>query len=521
MFISLMSLLLTAGAFLYLGPAVRPDASEAAPLVGTDGTCAGQPIEAPRELRGVWLTTVFNIDWPSQPGLDEASVKAEYLGWLDLAQRLHHNAIFVQIRPSGDAFWPSRYAPWSQWLTGRTDGSSPGWDPLAWMIEQTHARDIAFHAWFNPYRGDETATHGGPGADLTKLPADNPLRQHPDWVVAYPANSDDSELYFDPGVPAARQYVEDSMLEALSKYDIDGVDFDDFFYPYPEDGQDFNDARSFALYGNGFASKADWRRHNVDLLVQEMSQRIRAMKPWVTFGISPFGIWRNADTDPTGSPTHGFQSYDEIYADSRLWVTQHWVDAIMPQLYWQIGNAPADFAVLLTWWSQVVAGTGVQLYPAFADYRVGEPGAWHDPSELDRQFALARQAHVDGTVHYDATSLRADVLGAVSRYSQKYYPTPALLPAMARLPAAPPAPPVLDMVDHEADGATVSWHPGRGAPPTSYAVYRVDPGAPAATLIATVRDLSYVDKAVPRGALYCVSGLDRTDHQGRLSPPLG
>jgi uncharacterized lipoprotein YddW (UPF0748 family) len=512
---SLVVLLTTAAIFVALrtDPGVVTAPSEAVPA---SGTCDGIPTQAPRELRGMWVATVDNIDWPSKAGLDEASVKAEYLGWLDLAQRLHHNAIFVQIRPSGDTFWPSQYAPWSQWLTGRTDGSSPGWDPLAWMIQQTHARNIEFHAWLNPYKGDQQVPQG-PSFDLSTLAANDPLRLHPDWAVAYPIGTDDSKLYFDPGIPAAREYIEQSMLEVVQKYDIDGVDFDDFFYPYPEDGQDFNDVRSFALFSPGFNDKGDWRRHNVNLLVREMDQKIKAIKPWVTFGISPFGIWRNSSTDPSGSATHGLQSFDQIYADSRTWVQQHWVDYIMPQLYWQIGNPPADFAVLIKWWSQVVAGTGVQLYPAFADYRVGDDGAWSNPDELSKQFALARQYNVQGTVHYDAVSMRADKLGAISRYTSTYYPTPALLPDMARLPSHPPAAPVIT----SAVNGSVTWRPGPGLPPTSFAVYRHDPGAATATLVATVRTTSYVDSAAPDGARFCVSGLDRTDHEGLVAQPLG
>jgi uncharacterized lipoprotein YddW (UPF0748 family) len=511
---SFVVVLTAAGIFVALrtglGVVAAPLASEPA-----SGTCAGVPAVAPRELRGMWVATVDNIDWPSKPGLDEATVKAEYLGWLDLAQRLNLNAIFVQIRPSGDALWPSEYAPWSYWLTGKTDGTSPGWDPLAWMIEQTHARNIEFHAWFNPYKGDEQAPLG-PGADFSKLPTDNPLRLHPDWAVAYPIGTDDSELYFDPGVPAGREYIEQSMLEVVSRYDIDGVDFDDFFYPYPEDGQDFADVRSFALFSPGFDDKGEWRRHNVNLLVREMDQKIKAIKPWVTFGISPFGIWRNSSTDPSGSATHGLQSFDDIYADSRTWVQQHWVDYIMPQLYWQIGNPPADFAVLIRWWSQTVAGTGVQLYPAFADYRVGDDGAWSDPNQLSKQFALARQYNVQGTVHYNAGSMLANKLGAISRYASAYYPTPALLPTMARMPSNPPAPPVITSVVN----GTVTWLPGQGTLATSYAVYRRDVGAATAPLIATVRSTSFVDSSAPPGAQYCVSALDRTDHEGPVAQPI-
>jgi uncharacterized lipoprotein YddW (UPF0748 family) len=514
-------LLVVAATFFFQALQSRGDEADTqrqAPLaVGEVDTCGGRPAPAPRELRGMWLTTVNNIDWPSQPGLSEDAVKAEYLGWLDVAQKYHHNAIFVDIRPSGDAFWPSTYAPWSQWLTGRLDGASPGWDPLQWMIAETHKRDIEFHAWFNPYRGDQPAPLG-PGGDMDKLAPDHPLRAHPDWAVVYPQGTKDSRFYFDPGIPAARKFVEDSMLDAVARYDIDGVDFDDFFYPYPEAGQDFNDAASFAMYGNGTASKADWRRDNVNTMVREMSERLHALKPWVKFGISPFGIWRNSDTDPAGSATHGLQSFDDIYVDTRTWVKQHWVDYIMPQLYWSIGNPPADFAVLLAWWSKLVAGTGVQLYPAHGDYRIGDPGAWSDPAELDRQFALDRQYQVQGSVHFSAASIRGDALGAVTRYSSKYYGTPALLPTMARLPVSRPGSPEITSARADGGTVTVSWRPGHGPAPTSYAVYRLDPGADTAHLVATVRGPSYADRGAPAGSEYCVSGLDRSANEGRIGP---
>jgi uncharacterized lipoprotein YddW (UPF0748 family) len=244
------------------------------------------------------------------------------------------------------------------------------------------------------------------------------------------------------------------MLEAVEKYDIDGVDFDDFFYPYPEGGGNaFNDDASYATYGKNFANKGDWRRDNVNTLIREMNERIKALKPWVKFGISPFGIWRNQTTDPTGSDTHGLQSYDEIYADTKTWVKQHWIDAILPQLYWQIGFDKADYTKLLPWWSDVVKGTGVQLYIAQGDYRVGEAGAWSDPAELDRQMVLNRQFPVQGTVHFSAKSVRDDTLGAISLYAKNQYARPALLPLMSQLPVALPATPTVSTVRREADGS--------------------------------------------------------------------
>jgi uncharacterized lipoprotein YddW (UPF0748 family) len=501
-----------------------PPIDVAARAAEASATCHGRPLAAHREVRGMTITTVNNLDWPSRPGLDERAVKAEYRSWLDLAQRLNVNTVFVHVRPSGDAFWPSAFSPWSQWLTGRGDGQDPGWDPLRFMVEETHARNIEFHAWFNPYRASAST-----GADLSQLAPDHPLRRHPDWAVVYPAGAG-GRLYYDPGNPQARRFVEDSMLDAVARYDLDAVFFDDFFYPYPVARQDLPDDATYARYGTGFAGKADWRRHNVNLLVQEMSQRVKAVKPWVKFGISPFGIWRNANTDPLGSPTAGLQSYDDIYADSRLWVRNRWLDYIVPQLYWQIGLPVADYAKLVPWWSQVVAGTGVQLYVAQADYRVGQAGAWQDAGELDRQLEFNRTYPVSGTVHFSAGDMRADRLGAVGRYRAVHWADPALPPTMAGLPFSVPRGPKITTAHRDSDGAiTVSWWPAPGTgTATGYAIYRLDGASSAARLVATVRaagrgEQRWVDHGAAGGRRYryCVTALERTWHESEPTPSGG
>lgn len=483
-------------------------------VAGTPGRCGTVPAKAPRELRGMWLTTVNNIDWPSRPGLPEAQVKAEYLQWLDLAREQNHNAIFVHVRPSGDAFWPSKYAPWSEWLTGRRDGRDPGWDPMAFMVAEAHARNLEFHAWFNPYRGSQPGPAGA-GADFAKLAPNHPLRAHPEWAISYPKGKT-ARLYFDPGIPEARKFVEDSMLEAVEKYDVDGVHFDDFFYPYPETGQDFPDDKSYALRGRKAQSRASWRRENVNTLVREMDQRIKQVKPWVKFGISPFGIWRNAANDPAGSATSGLESNDAIYADTRTWVRQGWLDYVVPQLYWAIGFDKADYAKVLPWWSELVKGTDVQLYIGQGDYRVGEKGPWRDPGQIDKQLALNDRYAVSGSVHFSAKQIKADRLGAVTRYRKAHYATPALVPVMAQLPAAPPSAPLLTAARAaEVGPVTLDWQPGP-VKPTSWALYRVD--GPAATLVATGRSETAV--TAPGPGTYCLSGLDRSGNEGPLSPPL-
>ncbi len=515
--VALLAAALVAGSFLALrvlaqpvtpvNAAGKPELLAPSPPV----TCAGRTATAARQLRGMWLTTISNRDWPSRPGLDEKTVKAEYRGWLDVAQKMNHNAIFVHVRPSGDAFWQSQYAPWSQWLTGRTDGQSPGWDPMAFMVAETHARNMEFHAWFNPYKAGQTGT-------VDKLPPNHPLHKHPEWAITYPLPADSSaaRVYYNPGLPEARRFVEDSILEAAAKYDIDGIHFDDFFYPYPSGSQDFPDDAAFAQYGAG-ASKDDWRRQNVNLFVEETYARLKQLKPWVKFGISPFGIWRNKTTDSRGSDTRGLQSYDAIYADTRLWVTKGWLDYIVPQLYWHIGFDVADYAVLLPWWSKLISGTDVQLYIGQADYRIGQKGVWSDPAELDRQLALNSKHPVGGSIHFSARQVRDDNLGAVGRYREAHYGAPALVPTMTHLPGVRPRPPIIAGAKRGEGGAvTLTWRADDDLAETRHAVYRVDmSGQDPAQLVASVAGgtgtRKWVDAtAAPgRAYAYCVTTLDR------------
>lgn len=301
--------------------------------LGAAGDAAAAPARrAPRPVRGMWLATASHRDWPSHPGLDAAGQRAELLAHLDTAVRRRLNTVFFQVRPSADALWPSPYEPWSQYLTG-VQGQDPGWDPLDTAVREAHARGLELHAWFNPYR-----VSGQP--DPARLAATHPARLHPEWIVPY-----GGKLYYNPGLPQVRTFVRAAMLDAVGRYAIDGVHWDDYFYPYPVAGEEFDDAAAYAEHGAGFPDRAAWRRHNIDRLVLEMAAGIRRTRPGVRFGISPFGVWRNAETDPLGSPTRaGVQTYDDLYADTRKWVREHWIDYICPQLYWHIGFEAADYA---------------------------------------------------------------------------------------------------------------------------------------------------------------------------------
>ncbi|MGV9565681.1 glycoside hydrolase family 10 protein [Streptomyces sp. NPDC003480] len=372
------------------------------------------------EMRGMWLATEFRRDWPSRAGLPAAVQRAELCAYLDTAVRRRLNTVFFQVRPSADALWPSPYEPWSQFLTG-TQGKDPGWDPLGTAIQEAHARGLELHAWFNPYR---VATH----TDLTRLAAGHPARRHPDWVVAY-----GGKLYYNPGMPQVRMFVENAILDAVRRYPVDGVHFDDYFYPYPVAGGVFDDDEAYAAYGGGFASRAAWRRHNIDLLVRETATRVHALRPTARFGVSPFGVWRNAENDPRGSHTRaGVQAYDDLYADTRAWVRSGWLDYICPQIYWNIGFPAADYATLVPWWAEVTRGTRVQLYVGEALYKAGDPAqpdAWQDPEELSRHLGLAaRYPQVRGHVFFAAKEVRVDPAGAMARVVADHYGQPARPP---------------------------------------------------------------------------------------------
>ncbi len=385
---------------------------EAGALEVTDR--GGQAAARRREFRGMWIATVVNVDWPSAPGLSPERQRAELLALFDAAVARRLNAVMLQIRPTADAFWPSRYEPWSEYLTG-TQGRSPGWDPLAFAVREAHKRRLELHGWFNPYR---VANHTDPG----RLVPTHPARVHPEWVVPY-----GGKLYYNPGLPEVRRFVQDAMLDAVWRYDLDGVHFDDYFYPYPVAGRTFDDTAAYERYGAGFPDRAAWRRDNIDRLVRETAERINRRKRDVRFGVSPFAVWRNRTTDPLGSDTRaGVQTYDDLHADTRKWVREGWIDYIVPQCYWHIGFAAADYATLVPWWAETVRGTDVHLYIGEALYRAGDPtqpAPWQDPAELSRHLTLARtHPEVLGNVYFSAKHVAEDRIGAMARVVRDHYP---------------------------------------------------------------------------------------------------
>ncbi|MDA2804860.1 glycoside hydrolase family 10 protein [Nocardiopsis suaedae] len=500
--------------------AAPPASASPGPADGAGAPGAGcePPAAAPpkRQMRAEWIASVVNIDWPSEPGLSPQEQRDELDALYDEAEENGLNAVFVQIRPTADAFWPSPHEPWSEWLTGE-QGRDPGYDPLAYAVEQAHARNLEFHGWFNPYR---VAMHDDP----ERLAGDHPARRNPDWVFSY-----GGRLYYDPGVPEVRAFVIDAMMDAVENYDLDGVHFDDYFYPYPSGGEEVPDQDTFAEYGGGFEDIGDWRRDNVNRLVEEMDEAVHAAKPHVKFGISPFGIWRNASSDPEGSDTSGFESYSGIFADSRRWVREGWVDYINPQVYWEIGLPVADYAKLVPWWAETVDGTGVHLYIGQAAYKAGRDGAWSDPRELSRHLDLNRRyPNVRGDVYFSATSLRTNASEAMARVVEDHYSSPALVPVKEDLGGRAPWPPHVSDAEAGEDGTALTIRSYGRSSPAYYAVYGFD-GKPdprdrwcglkdPRNMIGTVRasgdgETVFTDPQGGGDRTYYVTALDRLHHE--------
>ncbi|NGZ74160.1 family 10 glycosylhydrolase [Saccharibacillus alkalitolerans] len=359
-------------------------------------------------LRGAWVATVSSLDWPSSK--DASKQKAQFSSMLDQLQETGINAVFVQVRPSADALYPSSLVPWSSVLTG-TQGKNPGYDPLAFMIDEAHKRGMEFHAWFNPFRAST-------GSSTSGLASNHVAKAHPDWIVNF-----DGKLYINPGVPAARQSVIDDVMEVVNNYDIDGVHLDDYFYPYGESSsKKFGDDATYKQYNTGnYSNKGDWRRANINSFVQTLGTSIHGVKPAVSYGVSPFGVWRNASSDPLGSNTKaGVTAYDTTYADARAWIKNEWVDYVAPQVYWSNASTAANYKTLVDWWANTVEGTDVDLYIGEAAYKVGTSEAgWSSANELADHLAYTiGRKNVDGNIFFRAQHILA---GKVRNVLESYW----------------------------------------------------------------------------------------------------
>jgi uncharacterized lipoprotein YddW (UPF0748 family) len=435
-----------------------------------------------REFRAVWIATIKNLDWPSQPGLPTEQQKEEFIKLLDFHLQNGINAVVVQIRPSSDAFYFSPTEPWSEWLTGQQGRAPEPWyDPLTFMVEETHKRGMEFHAWFNPYRALVDV-------DRNKLLSINHVSvERPDWLLRYGRN-----LYYDPGIPKARDYVIDVIMDVVKRYDIDGIHFDDYFYPYRIAGEEFPDTASYAQYGRQFRSRDEWRRDNVNTFIQMVSTRLRATKPHVKFGVSPFGVWRNQSQDPLGSDTRAGQtSYDDLYADIRLWLARGWIDYVAPQVYFSIGYAPAAYDILLDWWRG--NSFGRHLYIGKATYKINDPGQsdtnWRLPDQMPKQILLDRSApEVKGSIFFRAGSFDSNPLGVNDSLRNHLYRYPALVPDMPWMPGITPIPPSRLESAIQNKGVVLSWNEGNPELPASYYLIYRYPG----NVVGSTRDPRYI-----------------------------
>jgi uncharacterized lipoprotein YddW (UPF0748 family) len=397
------------------------------------------------EFRAVWVATVANIDWPSNTGLTTADQQKEVIDILDLHKSLGMNAIILQVRPTADAFYKSELEPWSRYLSGKQgQAPNPFYDPLSFWIEECHKRGMELHAWLNPYRVAQNFNE--------PLSTSHIAFQHPEWILKY-----GEKLYFDPGMPETREFVAKVVKDIVQRYDVDAIHFDDYFYPYPLK-EAFPDTISFKQFNRGFSKEniADWRRENVDICIEMLNDSIKATKPWVKFGISPFGVWRNKADDPRGSNTQaGATNYDHLYANIIKWQEKGWIDYCLPQLYWHIGHPQVDFTLLANWWKNQTYGRA--MYVGHGVYRVSPESTtseWTEPNQLSKQIAVLRSIpEISGSAFYSSKWFKGELLGFQDSLRTNIYKNPAIIPPMPWLDNTPPQ----NITKLKRSGKKVKW----------------------------------------------------------------
>ena len=466
-----------------------------------------------RELRAAWIATVANIDWPTKQGLPAIEQQQQFVQRLDKLKQLGCNAVIVQVRPCCDACYPSTFEPWSRYLTGRQgEAPFPYYDPLLFMIEEVHKRNMEFHAWFNPFRAlMDCRVNPNPPKHVT--------RSHTNWIINYGGKS-----YLDPGVPEAREYVINIIKDVVERYDIDAVHLDDYFYPYRIGKTPFGDAKSYAKYGNG-ENKDNWRRNNVNLFISQLHSTIKQLKPYVKIGISPFGVWRNINRDPAeGSETTAGQTcYDDLYADVLLWLKRGWVDYLMPQLYWEHGNRAASFTVLLDWWNK--HSYKKQIYYGLGVYHLSEHNNHYSVNELLWQIKDIRKSSINsGYSFYSAVSF--DKIGPALSDSlqQNYVQFIAIPPAMKWIDSIPPTAPILKSTTDNKKNILKWTLDNPQSEPIKYVVYRfpnkeVINLERADRIMALLQEAEYKipDEATSKHCTYIVTALDRLWNESKPS----
>jgi uncharacterized lipoprotein YddW (UPF0748 family) len=361
----------------------------------------------------------MNIDWPSHSNIPSEQQKQELIDYLDTIQSNNMNAVIFQIRPSADAFYYSEIENWSRWLAGENGKiPNPFYDPLEFLIKEARKRCIEVHVWLNPYRALTNITND-------KIPEKHICNRHPEWFIDY-----GNKRYFDPGIPAVQNYICEIVKDIVNRYDIDAVHFDDYFYPYKIAGVEFPDHTTFKKFNSNFKDINAWRRENVNSVIKQIAQTIKNEKPHVRFGISPFGVWRNKKDDPRGSDSKALQTnYDHLHADVLNWINNKYIDYLVPQLYWRIGNNILCFDKMTQWWQQY--SKTVDLYIGHGLYnmkKTAKHSSWRTTKEIEDQLNICREAPlVKGSVFYSAKFLKQNNLNINNCLRKKYYTKPALI----------------------------------------------------------------------------------------------
>ena len=464
-----------------------------------------------REFRGAWIQSVNG----QFMGMGTEAMQKTLSYQLDELQKDGCNVIIFQVRPECDALYESSLEPWSCYLTGRQGKApQPYWDPLAWMVQQCHQRGMELHAWINPYRAKTKTAHANASNHV--------VVQHPERCFDY-----DGLKVLNPALKENRDYICQVVTDILERYDVDGLHIDDYFYPYPTPGINIPDEANFRADPQGFTDIGDWRRNNVNLFIEQLWATIRTVKPWVKFGVSPFGIYRNQKSDPNGSKTNGLQNYDQLYADVLLWVDNGWVDYCVPQLYWEIGHKAADYVELIHWWNNhagnrpLYIGEDVERTVKYAD--PDNPSINQQPAKRNLHLQLP---NVKGTVLWYAKTTVDNVGNYGTMLRNNYWRTPALHPLMPFLDDKAPRKPRKLKPVWTSDGYVLFWTAPKARKwqdeAVQYVVYRFADGQQqdyndAANIIAITRNtfirLPYQDGK--QKYHYAVTALDRLSNESK------
>ena len=466
-----------------------------------------------REFRGAWIQCVNG----QFKGIGTETMQRTLTYQLNELQKDGCNAIIFQVRPECDALYESDLEPWSYYLTGvQGEKPNPYWDPLQWMIDECHRRGMELHAWINPYRAKTKSPH--------QNAANHVIVRHPEWTFDY-----DGLTLLNPAYKECRDYICDVVKDIVERYDVDGLHIDDYFYPYPVAGVEIPDEAQYRAAPNGMKNRDDWRRYNVNMFIQQVYETIHQTKPWVKFGVSPFGIYRNQKSDPNGSKTNGLQNYDQLYADVLLWDANGWMDYCVPQLYWEIGNKAADYDELIHWWNRHLTRT-----PLYIGEDVERTVKYPDLTNKSQHQLAAKMAlhaelpRIQGTVLWYAKAAVDNVGNYGTLLRNNYWRMPALQPLMPHIDKkAPKAPRKLKAVRMDDGEHVLFWMPPKGKgwqdQAASYVVYRFEKGEPIniddpSKIVKVTTDCLYMIPAGQSGRYtYVVTALDRMQNESKIA----